>query len=126
MGGNDIYTSAMDFIPIDGRLEPYIYQVAWLENPDQSVNGYLVTFNSITSLVAPIKSSFLEHQSPLLLLDSQGFLYAGESEISALNNLPDTLGTNIKQTYPKLWQTMAMSNFGQFHDLISTYVYLKV
>lgn len=126
MGGAEIYSSDMAFTPIDGKLEPYIYQLAWLENLDQSINGYLVTFNSVTRLLDTIKPAFFNPNSPLLLLDSQSFLYAGANQPSPLNNMPDTLGASLKQTNPELWQSMAMNNFGQFHSKDSTFVYLKV
>ncbi|QIR15524.1 diguanylate cyclase [Shewanella aestuarii] len=126
MGGSDVYSSDMAFTPIDGKLEPYIYQVAWLENADQTVNGYLVTFNSVTRVLDSIKPAFFNPNSPLLLLDSQSFLYAGANQPAPLSSMPDTLGASLKQTYPELWQTIAMNNFGQYYSDESTYVYLKV
>ncbi|MCU7376290.1 hypothetical protein PEC18_37275 [Paucibacter sp. O1-1] len=116
MGGSDIYTSPMSFTPIDGRLEPYFYQLSWIENPDQSVKGYLVTYNSITKLLESIKPAFFNQNSPMLFLDTQGFLYAGANQPEPLSNMPDSLGSNVKQTYPELWKDMAMNNFGQFYS----------
>ncbi|WP_350431632.1 PAS domain-containing protein [Shewanella sp. H8] len=126
MGGSDIYTSPMAFTPINGILEPYFYQLSWIENPDQSINGYLVTYNSIVKLLETIKPAFFNQNSPLLLLDTQGFLYAGANQPTPLNSMPDTLGASLKQTNPELWRVMAMNNFGQFHSQDSTFVYLKV
>jgi PAS domain-containing protein len=126
MGGSDIYTSPMSFTPIDGILEPYFYQLSWIENPDQSIKGYLVTYNSITKLLESIKPAFFNHNSPLLLLDTQGFLYAGANQPEPLTNMPDNLGSSLKQTYPDLWKDMAMNNFGQFYSTNATFVYLKV
>ncbi|AZG35021.1 MULTISPECIES: PAS domain-containing protein [Shewanella] len=126
MGGNDIYTSPMAFTPIDGILEPYFYQLSWIENPDQSIKGYLVTYNSIVKLLETIKPAFFNQNSPLLLLDTQGFLYAGASQPAPLDSMPNTLGASLKQTYPELWRVIAMNNFGQFHSQDSTFVYLKV
>jgi PAS domain-containing protein len=126
MGGNDIYTSPMAFTPIDGILEPYFYQLSWIENPDQSIKGYLVTYNSIVKLLETIKPAFFNQNSPLLLLDTQGFLYAGASQPAPLDSMPNTLGASLKQTYPELWRVIAMNNFGQFHSQHSTFVYLKV
>ncbi|MCL1141276.1 PAS domain-containing protein [Shewanella gaetbuli] len=126
MGGQDIYSSDMAFTPIEGKLEPYIYQLAWLENPDQSINGYLVTFNSVTRLLDTIKPSFFNINSPLMLLDNQSFLYAGANQANPLPNMPDTLGASLKQSAPELWREMAMNNFGQYHSKNSTFVYLKV
>ncbi|MGS0728841.1 PAS domain-containing protein, partial [Shewanella sp. 0m-11] len=40
--------------------------------------------------------------------------------------LPETMGGSLKQSYPALWRKMAMSNFGQFHGDVATFVYLKV
>ncbi|MCT8985476.1 hypothetical protein O1D97_02550 [Marinomonas sp. 15G1-11] len=126
MGGSDIYTSPMSFTPIDGRLEPYFYQLSWIENPDQSVKGYLVTYNSITKLLESIKPAFFNQNSPMLFLDTQGFLYAGANQPEPLSNMPDSLGSSVKQTYPELWKDMAMNNFGQFYSNDATFVYLKV
>ena len=126
MGGNDIYTSPMAFTPVDGILEPYFYQLSWIENPDQSIKGYLVTYNSIVKLLETIKPAFFNQNSPLLLLDTQGFLYAGANQPEPLDSMPDTLGSSLKQTYPELWRVMAMNNFGQFHSEDATFVYLKV
>ncbi|MCW3171608.1 nucleotidyl cyclase domain-containing protein [Shewanella subflava] len=126
LGGGEIFSSDMAFIPIDGKLEPYIFQLAWLENPDQSINGYLVTYNSVTRLLDTIKPAFFNPNSPLLLLDHQSFLYAGANQSNPLTNMPDTLGASLKQTHPELWQSMAMNNFGQYHSKNSTFVYLKV
>ncbi|GGB56429.1 diguanylate cyclase [Shewanella inventionis] len=126
MGGNDIYTSPMSFTPIDGILEPYFYQLSWIENPDQSIKGYLVTYNSITKLLESIKPAFFNQNSPLLLLDTQGFLYAGANQPEPLTNMPDNLGSSLKQTYPELWKDMAMNNYGQFYSTDATFVYLKV
>jgi PAS domain-containing protein len=126
MGGKDIYTSPMAFAPIDGILEPYFYQLSWIENPNQSIKGYLVTYNSIVKLLESIKPAFFNHNSPLLLLDTQGFLYAGTNQPAPLDNMPNTLGSSLKQTYPELWRVMAMNNFGQFHNKDATFVYLKV
>jgi PAS domain-containing protein len=126
MGGQDVYTSPMAFIPTNGLLGPYIYQLAWLENPDHSLKGYLVIFNSVTRLLDAIKPAFFNHNSPLLLLDNQGFLYAGANQMSPLSELPDSLGASIKQTNPELWRHIAMNNYGQFHSEQTTFVHLKV
>ncbi|WP_447078968.1 PAS domain-containing protein [Shewanella algae] len=126
LGGQEIYTSALEFAPIDGRLEPYIYQLAWLENQDQSVRGYLVTYNSMLQMLQAIKPAFSSNASPLLLFDNQGLLYAGASDLDPLARLPETMGSSIRQSYPALWSKMARSNFGQFHGEDATFVYLKV
>ncbi|WP_445780203.1 PAS domain-containing protein [Shewanella sp.] len=126
MGGSDIYTSPMSFTPINGLLEPYFYQLSWIENPDQSIKGYLVTYNSITKLLETIKPAFFNQNSPLLLLDTQGFLFAGANQPEPLSNMPDNLGSSLKQTFPDLWKVMAMNNYGQFYSDEATFVYLKV
>jgi len=126
MGGKDIYTSPMAFTPIDGILEPYFYQLSWIENPDQSIKGYLVTYNSIVKLLDSIKPAFFNQNSPLLLLDTQGFLYAGANQPAPLDSMPDALGASLQQSYPELWQVMAVNNFGQLHSQDATFVYLKV
>ena len=46
--GNGIYTSPIELVANQGQLEPFIYQLAWLENQDQSIKGYLVTYNSVS------------------------------------------------------------------------------
>lgn len=126
MGGNEIYTSPLEFSPVNGKLEPYLYQLAWLENPDQSVRGYLVTYNSMSKMLKSIKPSYSSGQSPLLMLDTQGLLYAGADARPSLKRVPDTMGGSLKQSYPALWRKMAMSNFGQFHGDNATFVYLKI
>ncbi|BAJ00693.1 PAS domain-containing protein [Shewanella violacea] len=126
MGGNEIYISPLEFSPVNGKLEPYHYQLAWLENPDQSIRGYLVTYNSMSKMLKTIKPAYSSSQSPLLMLDTQGLLYAGADSRPSLKRVPDTMGGSLKQSYPALWRKMAMSNFGQFHGDNATFVYLKV
>ena len=126
MGGNEIYTSPLEFSPVDGTLEPYMYQLAWLENPDQSIRGYLVTYNSILKMLEAIKPAFTNNKSPMMLFDTQGMLYAGLSGQKSIPQLPENLGGSLKQTNPALWREIASSNFGQFHSDEATYVYLKV
>ncbi|QFU21468.1 PAS domain-containing protein [Shewanella eurypsychrophilus] len=126
MGGNEIYTSPLEFSPVNGKLEPYLYQLAWLENPDQSVRGYLVTYNSMSKMLKSINPAYSTSQSPLLMLDTQGLLYTGVDSRDSLKRIPDTMGGSLKQSYPALWRKMAMSNFGQFHGDNATFVYLKV
>ncbi|MCK8044727.1 PAS domain-containing protein [Shewanella sp. 1CM18E] len=126
MGGNEIYTSPLEFTPINGQLEPYLYQFAWLENPDQSVRGYLVTYNSMAKMLRNIKPAYSSEQAPLMMLDTQGLLYAGAQSSSSVGRLPETMGGSLKQSYPALWRKMAMSNFGQFHGDAASFVYLKV
>ncbi|MCG9722907.1 PAS domain-containing protein [Shewanella sp. Isolate7] len=126
MGGNEVYTSPLEFTPIKGKLEPYLYQLAWLENPDQSVRGYLLTYQSMTRMLKSIKPAYSSAESPLLMLDTQGLLYAGAESKPTINRIPDTMGGSLRQTYPALWRKMAMSNFGQFHGDDATFVYLKI
>ncbi|GIU23039.1 PAS domain-containing protein [Shewanella sp. MBTL60-007] len=126
MGGNEIYTSPLEFTPINGQLEPYMYQFAWLENPNQSVRGYLVAYNSMSTMLRSIKPAYSSKQAPLLMLDTQGLLYAGAQSKPEISRLPETMGGSLKQSYPALWRKMAMSNFGQFHGDVATFVYLKV
>ncbi|NMH66492.1 PAS domain-containing protein [Shewanella salipaludis] len=126
MGGNEIYTSPLEFTPIAGLLEPYMYQLAWLENPDQSIKGYLVTYISMLQMLEAIKPAFSSNKSPMIMLDTQGVLYAGAEQLDPMPRLPETLGASLKQSYPSLWRNMSMSNFGQFHGEDATFVYLKV
>ncbi|QQX81092.1 PAS domain-containing protein [Shewanella sp. KX20019] len=126
MGGNEIYTSPLEFSPINGKLEPYLYQLAWLENPDQTVKGYLVAYNSMSRMLKNIKPAYSSKQAPLMMLDTQGLLYSGALDSPTIPRLPETMGGSLKQTYPALWRKMAMSNFGQFHGDDATFVYLKV
>ena len=127
MGGNEIYTSPLEFSPVDATFEPYMYQLAWLENPDQSVRGYLVTYNAMLKMLEAVKPAFSSNKSPLMLFDTQGLLYAGPMNAEQkITRLPDTLGGSLKQTYPEFWRQIATSNFGQYHDDVATYVYLKV
>ncbi len=126
MGGNEIYTSPLGFSKINGKLEPYLYHLAWLENPDQSVRGYLVTYNSLPKMLKNIQPAYSRNQSPLLILDTQSLLYAGTNSRDYLRRVPDTLGGSMKQSYPALWRDIAMNNFGQFHGENATFVYLKV
>ncbi|MGS0680208.1 PAS domain S-box protein [Shewanella sp. 125m-7] len=126
MGGSEIYTSPLELTPIKGQLEPYLYQFAWLENPDQSIRGYLVTYNSMAKMLKSIKPAYSSKQAPLMMLDTQGLLYAGAKQHAGVTRLPETMGGSLKQSYPALWRKMAMTNFGQFHGDVATFVYLKV
>lgn len=126
MGGNEIYTSPLEFSQINGKLQPYMYQLAWLENPDQSIRGYLVTYHSMSEILNNIKPTYSSNPSPLIMLDTQGLLYAGEESRPSLQRVPDTIGGSLRQSYPALWRKMATSNFGQFHGDNATFVYLKV
>lgn len=126
LGGKEIYTSPLEFVPLNGILEPYMYQLAWLEKPDQSSMGYLITYNSMVQMLETIKPAFSSNKSPMLVLDTQGLLYAGVSNLAPLPHMPETLGASLRQSYPALWREMSMSNFGQFHGEDATFVYLKV
>lgn len=126
LGGKEVFTSPLEFVPLNGMLEPYMYQMTWLEKPDQSSLGYLITYNSIVQMLEAIKPAFSSNKSPMLVLDTQGLLYAGVSELAPLTHIPDTLGASLRQSYPALWREMSMSNFGQFHGEDATFVYLKV
>ncbi len=126
MGGNEVYTSPLEFTPINGKLEPYFYQLAWLENPDQSIRGYLLTYQSMSRMLKSIKPAYSSAESPLLMVDTQGLLYAGAEIKPTINRMPETMGGSLRQTYPALWRKMAMSNFGQFHGDDATFVYLKI
>ncbi|WP_372872007.1 PAS domain-containing protein [Shewanella sp.] len=125
MGGNEIYSSPMEFLSVDGGLEPYMYQLAWLENPDQTVRGYLVTYNSMMRTLELVKPAISSGQSPMMMFDTQGLMYSGATD-DPLPRLPEALNASLKQSYPALWRQMAMSNFGQFHGDDATFVYLKV
>ncbi|BDM63519.1 diguanylate cyclase [Shewanella sp. NFH-SH190041] len=125
MGQGEIYTSPIEFITINGKLEPYMYQLAWLDNSHQGINGYLVTYNSISRSIASITPAFTGINNPLIVLGSQGLLYEGNVSDTLLH-LPDSHGESIGQTHPTLWQKMSQSHFGQYHDEHATYVYLKV
>ncbi|KFZ39155.1 diguanylate cyclase [Shewanella mangrovi] len=126
LSDNDIYTSAIEFVPVEDRLEPYQMQLARLENADQSIRGYLVTYNSLQQMLQAIKPAFSSNDSPLLLLDDQGQLYAGASNLDPLPGIPDTLGSSLRQTYPTLWRELAMNNFGEFHGDNAAFVFLKI
>jgi PAS domain-containing protein len=126
MGGSEIYTSPLQFSPIDGNLEPFMYQLAWLENPDQSIRGYLVIYNSMRQMLDSVKPAFANNKSPMLMFDPLGVLYAGLHSGSPLPRMPETIGSSIRRSYPGLWRQIAMSNFGQFHGEDATFVYLKV
>ncbi|MEZ9139636.1 MULTISPECIES: PAS domain-containing protein [unclassified Shewanella] len=126
MGGNDIYSSQIQFVPINGKLVPFVFQLAWIENPDQSIRGYLVTYNSITEVLQSIKPAFFNHDTPLLLLGEDGKLYAGDEQNSPLKKMPNALGGSLQQSYPSIWQQMANTNFGQYHNDVGTFVFLKI
>lgn len=126
MGDHEIYTSPLEFTPIDGVLEPYLYQLAWLEKEEHQIQGYLVTYNSVSKMVNSIKPAFSSQKAPLMMIDTQGLLYSGAKEKPEINRFPRVLGDSLKQSYPALWRKMAMSNFGQFHGEDATFVYLKI
>ncbi len=71
-----------------------MYQMVWLEKPDQSSMGYLVTYNSTVQMLEAIKPAFSSDKSPMLVLDTQGLLYAGVSNLAPLANMPETLGAS--------------------------------
>ncbi len=126
IGGDEIYTSPIEFIPIDGQLEPYMYQVAWLENPDQTIRGYIVTHQSISYILKSIKPDDSALKSPLLMFDNQGIIYSGVNKEHNINRIPNIMGGSLRQSYPALWRKMSNSNFGQFNGDDATFVYLKV
>ncbi|WP_394131185.1 PAS domain-containing protein [Shewanella maritima] len=124
-GGNDIYSSDLSFAPIDGVIEPYIYQLAWLENPDHSIRGHFITVNSVLRLLDSIKPAFFDESSPLLLFDPGGYLFAGANQNRPLPGMPNSIGVSLSQTYPELWEEMNTEKFGRFHGDEATFVYLK-
>lgn len=126
IGGKEVYSSKLEFTPINGQLEPFMYQLAWLEKADQTPLGYLMTYSAIDAILGAIKPAFSSNSSPLLMLDTQGLLYTGSNKLMPLDSIPDTLGASLRQSYPALWREMAMSNFGQYHGKDATFVYLKV
>lgn len=126
LGGKEVFISPLDFVPLNGMLEPYMYQLTWLEKPDLSPMGYLITYNSMVQMLEAIKPAFSSNKSPMLVLDTQGLLYAGVSKLAPLPHIPNALGASLHQSYPALWREMSMNNFGQFHGEDATFVYLKV
>ncbi|MFQ6370856.1 PAS domain-containing protein [Shewanella sp. YIC-542] len=125
LSSEDIYTSDVAFAPMDDRLEPYQVQVATLGS-EQAVRGYLLTYNSLSQMLQSIKPAFSSNDSPLLLLDDQGQLYAGSSNLDPLSGIPTTLGSSLRQSYPTLWRELAANNFGEFHGEQATFVYLRI
>lgn len=126
LGSNEVFTSPLEFAPLNGQLEPYMYQLTRLESPAQAKPNYLITYHSMVQMLETIKPAFSSNKSPMLLLDTQGLLYAGMSELAPLAHMPDSLGGSLRQTYPALWREMSMNNFGQFHGEDATFVYLKI
>ncbi|WP_299003551.1 PAS domain-containing protein [uncultured Shewanella sp.] len=126
MGEDEIYTSPLEFTPIEGILEPYLYQLAWLEKDGHHIQGYLVTYHSVSKMVNSIKPAFSSQKAPLMMIDTQGLLYSGANTQPKISRFPRALGDSLKQSYPALWRKMAMSNFGQFHGEDATFVYLKI
>ncbi|WP_299492559.1 PAS domain-containing protein [uncultured Shewanella sp.] len=126
IGKDEIYTSPLEFTPIEGVLEPYLYQLAWLTKDEHEIQGYLVTYNSVSKMVNSIKPAFSSQKAPLMMIDTQGLLYSGANKQPEISRFPRALGDSLKQSYPALWRKMAMSNFGQFHGEDATFVYLKI
>ena len=100
MGGNDIFSSQIKFIPMNGKLVPFVYQLAWIENPDQSIRGYLVTYNSITEVLQSIKPAFFNHNTPLLLLGKEGKLYSGAGQQNPLKKIAKYFGRQFTTKLP--------------------------
>lgn len=123
---NDTFSSDIAFTPINGRLEPFIYQVARIERENNTIDGYVITFNSITRLLDSIKPAFYNPDSPLLLLSASGILFSASNQNKLIANMPESLGASLKQSDPALWQTMSQNNYGQYHTESSTFVFLKV
>lgn len=126
IGGNEIFTSQIELIPIAGQLEPYLYQLVWLENPDQTIRGHLVTFNSMSNILNSIRPAYSSQNVPLIMLDSQGLIYAGVDTVSSIKHIPNTIGGALHQSHPELWQKISTGHYGQYHDKTATYVYLKI
>ncbi|MCL2913564.1 PAS domain-containing protein [Shewanella corallii] len=125
MGGKDIYNSPVELVANQGQLEPFMYQLAWLENPDQSVRGYLVTYNSLSRTLTSVRPAFAGKHSPLMLFDNQGLMYIGPGTHND-DKLPAIQGESLAETYPELWQQMSGKYYGQLHEQETTYVYIKV
>ncbi|MCE9677781.1 PAS domain-containing protein [Shewanella sp. AS1] len=125
MGGTEIYTSPMELTQIDGKIDPYMYQLTWLENPDQTIRGYLVTYQSMSRMLKSIKPGYSSINSAIIMLDTQGVVYSGLDR-QHINRIPEVIGGSLRQSYPALWRKMANSNFGQFHGDDATFVYLKI
>ncbi|MCL1076935.1 diguanylate cyclase [Parashewanella spongiae] len=128
LGSSDIYTSSIYFAPIDGVLEPYFYQVAWLENTDMNHRGFLITYSSVSRILQSIRPDLGMKQSPLIMLDTLGTVYAGSSGKPSLikKAIDDDVGSSLSQNYPMLWREITLSKFGQFNGQNATFVYLKL
>ena len=92
MGAHEIYTSPLEFTPIDGVLEPYLYQLAWLEKGSHEIQGYLVTYNSVSKMINSIKPAFSSQKAPLMMIDTQGLLYSGANETPQISRFPECIG----------------------------------
>lgn len=125
MGGKDVYTSPVELLANNGQLEPFMYQLSWLENPDQSIKGYLVTYNSVAKTMTSVRPTFSKSSSPLMLFDDQGFMFVGP-EGDGSNGIPNIQGESLAASFPALWQQMNGKYYGQFHDQDATYVYIKI
>ncbi len=127
--GNNVYTSEIKFAPIDGRLEPYWYQVSWVDSPKSKNKGFLVTFMSLNSTLQRIKPDIGINKSTFIMLDAQGSLYTG-SGMDKLKKNPTqsqiSIGGSFAQALPEVWREIVLTKFGQFHSTDATYVFLKI
>ena len=125
--GQGIYTSGVNVAPINGILEPYWYQVSWVEMPDHKQQRFLVTFMSLNRTIQSIKPDIGMKTSTLIMLDAQGTLYTG-SGLNALqqSRTQTSVGGSFAQTFPEVWREVVLTKFGQFHSTDATFVFLKI
>ncbi|MBM7072011.1 PAS domain-containing protein [Shewanella sp. 202IG2-18] len=125
--GNNVFTSDIKFAPINGRLEPYWYQVSWIDNPSAKKQGFLVTFMSLNSTLQRIKPDIGINKSSFIMLDAQGALYTG-SGIDKIQQAQAQIGIggSFAQALPQVWREIVLTKFGQFHSSDATFVFLKI
>ena len=125
--GQNVYSSDIKFVPINGILEPYWYQVSWVKNHKSGREGFVVTFTSLNQTIQKIKPDIGVHHSVVSVLDTQGTIYSG-NEFNKLNpnQIQVAIGGSFAQAFPDVWREIALTKFGQFHTSNATIVFLKV
>lgn len=120
------YTSPIELFPIDGRLEPVMYDIAVIKNKQDQFQGYFVNYFSVNKILEDINPALPNKASAVMLFNAEGALYANRLSINTQGKLPQQLGTNLKQINPQLWRKMKRSSYGQMHGQHATYIYIKI
>ena len=125
-GTSSVYTSPMQLAHIDGEMNPFMHQFTAFENNNQQTTGYISTYNSMSKTLQNVKSAFSNPNSSLLIVDTQGQIFAGVNAQKDKSLITNMIGENLSQNYPKLWKKISKQSFGQYQNPKNIVVYLKI